>query len=39
MQMNIDYNKVTCINFMMIKKLMERIESLEEALAKFGLVK
>ncbi|DBA00545.1 TPA: hypothetical protein N0F65_006449 [Lagenidium giganteum] len=28
-QMSIDYNKVTAINFMMIKKLMKRIEELE----------
>ncbi|ETI29899.1 hypothetical protein F443_22985 [Phytophthora nicotianae P1569] len=28
-QMNIDYNKITSINFMMIKKLKKRIEKLE----------
>ncbi|KAK1929583.1 hypothetical protein P3T76_014981 [Phytophthora citrophthora] len=32
-QMNIDYNKITAINFMMIKKLKKRIEELE---AKMG---
>ncbi|ETI56092.1 hypothetical protein F443_01301 [Phytophthora nicotianae P1569] len=32
-QMNIDYNKITVINFMMIKKLKKRIEELE---AKMG---
>ncbi|ETP28358.1 hypothetical protein F442_22349, partial [Phytophthora nicotianae P10297] len=28
-QMKIDYNKITSINFMMIKKLKKRIEKLE----------
>ncbi|DAZ94153.1 TPA: hypothetical protein N0F65_007353, partial [Lagenidium giganteum] len=28
-QMNIDYNKITAINFLMIKKLMRQIEELE----------
>ncbi|GMF64710.1 unnamed protein product [Phytophthora lilii] len=32
-QMNVDYNKITAINFMMIKKLMKRIETLEAKLS------
>ncbi|EEY61344.1 uncharacterized protein PITG_01633 [Phytophthora infestans T30-4] len=31
-QMNIDYSKITAINFMMIKKLLKRIEQLESKL-------
>ncbi|DAZ93905.1 TPA: hypothetical protein N0F65_005833 [Lagenidium giganteum] len=32
-QMNIDYNKITAINFMMMKKLIKRIEELEATLS------
>ncbi|DBA03249.1 TPA: hypothetical protein N0F65_011608 [Lagenidium giganteum] len=38
-QLSVDYGKIACLNFMMIKKLMKRIKSLEDSLAKFGLVK
>ncbi|GMF10501.1 unnamed protein product [Phytophthora lilii] len=32
-QMSVDYNKITAINFMMIKNLMKRIETLEAKLS------